>query len=471
MTSLAGAGDDDGVDEDASEAAVSKANTCLATMEAVLEAVAGPMPDVAAQLVESLVPLVGRVVGSGEERWYDFYTDAFCLLRAMTHALVQPSAALWSLVPAVARCFDANPDMLPDMACSLHCLISRDPDTLEAHPELLAILHRMVSRLLADASWDEVECSHACLLALAPVHFCRSGACPAVGVFAADVALLAARRLCNPSGVESRVLTVLLLDVVLAGLLRHTEQVLAALAQQPDVLGGTLAALHNSRPLFTRAEDQLHAVLGLAALMALPLHTLPPVVVQHAPTLLADALAFMCTHQHCTYLQARADAIDHLKEQAAMRGVPWRSLATPQLLAPDPYDNDAWQSDTDTAIIKKAGLDGDDDDDDDGVGFGARRGGDEEDEDEEDEDNMARLAAEEAEMFDDDDLDDFADIDAEGLMSPFVGMDHVALFSSTMKKLAALAQTTPGLAAMLGALPPKKQRQMQHWIAQADKQR
>ena len=154
-----------------------------------------------------------------------------------------------------------------------------------------------------------------------------------------------------------------------------------------------------------------------------------------------------------------------------MRGVPWRSLATPQLLAPDPYDNDAWQSDTDTAIIKKAGLDEDDDDDDDGVGFGARRGGDEEDEDEEDEDGMARLAAEEAEMFDDDDLDDFADIDAEGLMSPFVGMDHVALFSSTMKKLAALAQTTPGLAAMLAALPPKKQRQMQHWIAQADKQR
>ena len=296
----------------------------------------------------------------------------------------------------------------------------------------------------------------------------------------------------GPHPIESKVLRVLLLDIVLAGLYTRPELTLATLAGHEGALGAALGALHAARPLFTRGEDQRAALLALAALFRLAPHTLPPLVQQHARTLLVDALAFMRRHEHGAFLAARADALAAAQAQAAARGVPWRSLAPPDVLAADPYAGDAWHSDSDEPEIAEAvaaydedlrgdgGDDvnteycgvGDDDDDDEDVDEGEGGEGDEEDDDDEiDDDRMNRLAEDEAEAFgldDYDDFDEFTEIDEEGLLSPFVGVDHVAFFGGAMKHLATLAATMPALAAVLSSLPPKYQQQMQHWIARAD---
>ena len=468
-------------DTDPSDAAVSKANTCLVTLESLLVSVLGT-PALAAQLVDALVPLVAHVLAAPGDRYADFYTETLCLLRVMTQAVLEPTPALWSLFAPVCRCCDANPDFMPDVVAPLHYYISRDPATFLADPAALAAVRALVARHLADPAADEVEASRACLLAAAPILFCPG----AVDPYVADAVVLAAQRLAAPQHpVESRVLRVLLLDIVLAGLYTRPALALAALAAHPPALATALAALHAARPLFTRAEDQTAALLALAALFRLPPASLPPLVQQHAPTLLVDALAFMRRHQHGAFLDARAAALDALQSDAATRGVPWRSLAPPDLLAPDPYADPAWQSDSDEPEIAHAvssfnedidelnteycGVG--DDDDDDGDGDDGGDGGAGDDDDEIDDDHMNKLAESEVAEFgldDYDDFDEFTEIDEEGLLSPFVGVDHVAFFGGAMKHLATLAATTPALAAVLSSLAPKYQHQMQHWIALAD---
>lgn len=477
-----------GDDTDPSDAAVSKANTCLVTLVSVLVSVLGT-PDLAAQLVAALVPLVAHVLAAPGDRYLDFYTETFALLRVMTQAVLQPTPALWSLFPAVCRCCDASPDFLPDAVAPLHYYISRDPATFLADPAALAAVRALVARLVADPHSDEVEASRACLLATAPIYFCTSSSTAgsagnaAVDAYTADAVLLAAQRLAAAPPVEGRVLRVLLLGIVLAGLYTRPALTLAALAAHAPALATVLRALHAARPHFTRAEDQTAALLALAAVFCLPLHTLPPLVQQHAPTLLRDALAFMRRRQHRAFLDARADALAAVQGEAAARGVPWRSLAPPDLLAADPYEGAAWQSDSDEPDIAEAvaaykedldeldteycGVGDDDDDEEENDGDD----GDEGDDDELDDERMNRLAESEVAEFgfdDDCDFDEFTEIDEEGLLSPFVGVDHVACFGAAMKRLVTLAATTPALAAVLSALEPKYQQQMQHWITLAD---
>jgi len=229
--------------------------------------------------------------------------------------------------------------------------------------------------------------------------------------------------------------------------------------------------LHTSKALFTRQEDRQEALLGLSAIFMLPFETLPPLLQQYAQVVLIDALSFMRKYRHQEYLSARDEAMEIVKEQAKLRGVPWKTLASAELLAPDPYSDENWKSDseetTETDDVELEEEEEDADEDDDGEG--------DEDYDIEDEDDdelgdegMKKLAEEEAEL-DFGEYVEFSEIEEENLLSPFLRIDCEIVFGTAMKKLVASASTNPAVATMLSSLAPKYQKQIQHWMTECDK--
>eukprot|EP00727_Mastigamoeba_balamuthi_P001433 m51a1_g11287 hypothetical protein (1932) ;mRNA; r:32164-40083 len=268
--------------EDDEEGQTLKSVGCLEAIETLLQTVSG-IPQLFHELGVALIPVCVMVLSRNCDQTLDYLPSILNIMTLVTYFNPPLKPQYWTLFPILYQAFDEYAlEFIDDMLEPLDNFISRGKETFLSTPVYMDLVYKMVEKYLADANSDEIDSCKACQLAEVVMHHCVGAA----DQFVLKVVQLAANRIKTARMTVFRVLLV----EIFANALYYNP---AVALQASEALGATqqlFASWFSLKESFARVYDKKIAVLGLSAMLRLPMGTLPAVVRSALPQIVKQIL-------------------------------------------------------------------------------------------------------------------------------------------------------------------------------------
>jgi len=438
---------------DENDMRVFKSISCLETLTTVVGAIKNVKELVRALTVQVFVPFFSVVLDIDTDISQEYLDDIFSLIQTLTCYVDPLPPEVFALYPKMIHVFETYPYAITLLLGPIENIICKVPDVFLAEPKYLQSLFTMVSKVLTNVNWEELESLKACQIAEVPMLFFR-GKIDSYVIAIVDVVL---NRL---NTVSSNNFRLLLLELILDALWYNPVLTLGHLASVNAILP-VFSGISSCNDFFARTYDKQVAILGLSSILLVPYASLPAAIQTQLPLLIVKILKFLRDLKQQEFVGEQSDKLSELKQVAKSKGVDAESLL-PENLRSDPFDDELWyDTDEEGDGEEEEDIDEEDDEDDDGEGEG-------EEEELEDDDEGGGGGDDDVEigegtMIQEDEFDELNDLDDEDVTNPVTEAHHREFVLTAISGLVNGPNACQQTIAACNALPAKYKDQLRLW--------